>query len=505
MLRRIDNFLDGIPMYRLVHNELIILLSVAGIFGFFHILPYNPISILISACFLVAVCVTSNNVFAFVWKAPVNGESSYVTALILALIIKPINSYHDLPLLFWAGVLAIASKYILSIKKKHIFNPVAIAVVGTSLVLGQSASWWVGTAAMLPFVLLCGLFIIRKIQREDMVTTFFLVALTCIGLFAVVRGQDIITIFKQVLLDSPFFFFGFVMFTEPLTTPPTKRLQLIYAILVGILFSPQIHLGTFYTTPEIVLCLGNVYSYLVSPKQKLLLRLKEKTRIGQSMIDFIFTPSEKLLFSPGQYLEWTLPHKPVDSRGHRRYFTIASSPTEQTIRLGVKFYPEGSTFKKNLAQLTSQNSVVAGQLTGDFTLPKNKKQKLVFLAGGIGITPYRSMIKYLLDIEEKRDIVLLYSNKLQEDILYKDVFEKAETMGIKTIYTLTDIDSIPSDWKGQKGRVDEKMIRKEIPDWNERIFYLSGPHQMVTGFEDVLKAMGVPKKQIKKDFFPGFV
>lgn len=506
MLKLLDRFLDGTTMYRLLHFELIGLLSVAGILGFFGILPFSPIAIALSACFLVAVCVSINRVFAYIWKAPINGESAYITALILALILSPMRSYHDLPLFLWAGILAMASKYILAIKKKHLFNPAAVAVILVSIILGQSASWWVGTAWMLPFVLVCGFLLTKKIQREEMVTTFFLVALGTVGIFAAVKGQDIITLFKQVILDSPLFFFGFVMFTEPLTTPATRTLQLAYGILVGFLFSPQIHLGSLYTRPEIALVLGNIFSYIVNPKQKLLLILKEKIQIGQDTVDFIFTPSEKLVFSPGQYLEWTLPQKKVDSRGHRRYFTIASSPTEDTIHLGIKFYPNGSTFKKTLQELAGKSTISAGQLAGDFTLPKERDKKLVFMAGGIGITPYRSMIKYLLDKKEKRDIVLIYSNKVEGDIAYKDVLKGAEKeLGIRTIYTLTDTENMPKDWKGNKGRVDAKMIQKEIPDWKERYFYLSGSHPMVSGFEEELKEMGVEKSHIKKDFFPGYV
>ena len=94
--------------------------------------------------------------------------------------------------------------------------------------------------------------------------------------------------------------------------------------------------------------------------------------------------------------------------------------------MGVKFYDKPSTYKKTLISLNNGGIVVAGQLAGDFTLPEEKDKKLVFIAGGIGVTPFRSMIKYLVDNNEKRDIVIFYSNKRFNDIAYKDIFDQAE-------------------------------------------------------------------------------
>jgi len=208
-------------------------------------------------------------------------------------------------------------------------------------------------------------------------------------------------------------------------------------------------------------------------------------------------------------MEWTFAHKKPDNRGNRRYFTLASSPTELTVRIGLKFYPEMSSYKQNLLSMKQNDIIVASQRAGDFTLSRNKKQKLVFIAGGIGITPFRSMLKYLLDtnnLKERRDIVLFYSNKKIEDVAYTDVLDYAyETLGIKTVYTLTDTESLPTNWLGEKGFIDANMIRKYVPDFMERKFYISGPHMMVATFEKMLRDMGIKSSSIKIDFFPGFV
>ena len=215
---------------------------------------------------------------------------------------------------------------------------------------------------------------------------------------------------------------------------------------------------------------------------------------------------KKINFLPGQYLEWTLGFKNPDSRGNRRYFTIASSPTENFLRIGVKIYPNASSFKKNLISFKTGDKILAGNLSGDFVLPKNKNQKLVFMAGGIGITPFRSMVKYLLDKNQKLSIIIFYSNKNQKEIVYKNIFDDAEKkLGIKTIYTLTDLENIPKNWNGEKGRVNGEMIRKNVPDYKEALYYLSGPYSLVVGFEELLYKMGIKSKNIKKDFFPGYV
>ncbi len=100
-------------------------------------------------------------------------------------------------------------------------------------------------------------------------------------------------------------------------------------MLTGALFVPQLHIGALYSTPELALAVGNVFSWLVSPKQRVTLTLKRKARVAPSVVDFYFAPSQRLAFTPGQYLECTLAHPSADARGVRRYFTIASSPTER--------------------------------------------------------------------------------------------------------------------------------------------------------------------------------
>lgn len=495
-------------MYRLVLYCLTAWIIIALILSAFGLLSFSPLALLYSTLIILIVSWITNELFARVWKTHANVESIYITAFILVCLITPpsAGSYVSiLPFLIWASILSMSSKYILAISKKHLFNPAAIALVITALFIGESATWWIGTLYMLPFVLLGGLLIVRKIKRFDLFLPFFGAAIitilattnTQIGL-----GDSLLRIFA----NTPIVFFATVMLTEPLTTPPARTMRIIYGIIVGILFSPNIHIGSIYSTPELALVIGNIFSWLASPKAKYLLRLKRKDSIALLTGEFAFETDRPLPFVPGQYLEWTLSHKDPDSRGDRRYLTIASSPTEKDIKIGIKFDPKrSSSFKKALAHMEAGETILAGQLSGEFTMPKDQSVKLCFIAGGIGITPFRSMIAYLLDSDEKRDVILMYSAKEESELSYLDLWEDArKSIGLKTVLTVSSKETIRSDWPGCVGFINEEMIRREVPDYMERMFFVSGPHSLVTAIESCLKKMSVPKKNIKTDYFPGF-
>lgn len=504
MIAAIDNALNRVTMYRLTLYYLIGLLGVAVALSSAGFLPYDPYALLFTIGFEIAACWATNLIFAKAFGAPTNAESFYISALILALIITPIQSIHEIGFLVWSAVWAMASKYILAINKKHLFNPAAFAVALTALTINQTASWWVGSAPMLPFVLIGGLLLVRKLRRRALVTSFVLTALATILLFSLASGEGMLAALQQTVLYSPLLFLAFVILTEPLTTPPTRRLQILYGALVGLLFSPQFHIGGFYTTPELAIVIGNIFSYLVSPKAKLLLVLKEKLQIGPDIYEFVFAPARPLAFAPGQYMEWTLAHRAPDSRGNRRYFTLASSPTEPELRLGVKFYRSSSTFKQALLGLGPEGEIVAAQLAGDFVLPDDPAQKCVFIAGGIGITPFRSMLKYLLDTRQPRPIVLFYSNRSADDIVYGDVLERAEReLGVRTIHMVTDPSKLPAGREGRAGYVTPQLIQEVIPDYTSCMFYISGRAEMVEAYRAMLIGMQIKSSQIKTDRFSG--
>ena len=489
-MQSIDDSLSGITMYRLMLYYLIFLVSVASILSFLKILPYNGLDILLEAVYLVAICWIANKVFSRLFKVKTNLESTYITALILTLIMGPNSPLDNYLPLAAAAVLAIASKYLIAPRKKHIFNPAGFGALAAGVLLGFGASWWVGSQEMFPFILVGGLLVLKKIRRFKMTGVFLLITLV-ISLMT----SPSLTGLKDLLLISPIIFFACVMLPEPLTSPYKSNYQLIYASLVAVLFNIYGRFLTAVPFPlELALLSGNVFSYMVTPAFNQLLELKEKKKLTHDVIAFQFEPMAKFDFKPGQYLEWTLSHPNPDSRGVRRFFTISSSPTEDFVMLTSKFYEKPSTFKQTLQKLEPGDEIGAAHLSGEFILPEDTEKKLVFIAGGIGVTPFRSMVKWLIDNREKRDIVLLFSNKTEQDQVFKDIFDAAKELGVRTVYVNTDKDEY----------IDEKMIKKEMPDWQERLFYVSGPQPMVLAMEEMFEDMGIQKSHIRVDYFPGY-
>ncbi len=150
------------------------------------------------------------------------------------------------------------------------------------------------------------------------------------------------------------------------------------------------------------------------------------------------------------------------------------------------------------------DEIMAGQLTGDFTLPRNLNQPLVFIAGGIGITPYRSMVKYLLDIHQPRPITLFYGALTVNSFAYREVFDQAEReLGIHTIYIAEKAENRLPGWVRLVGLITPEMIQTYAPNYRKSIFYISGPHVMVNSVNDILHKLNIPRHQIKMDFFAG--
>jgi glycine betaine catabolism B len=307
--------------------------------------------------------------------------------------------------------------------------------------------------------------------------------------------------FTQTLLYSPLLFAGFAMLTEPLTAPAALKPSLIFGAIVGALSSPNVHYGEFYFTPELAFLVGNAFAWAVSPKHRFKLTLERIEKQAHGCFDYVFKPHKPVSFKAGQYFDWTLNVAKPDDRGNRRAFTIASSPSENELRLGVKFYAKPSAFKQELLQMKPGDVVFASQLAGEFVLPKSINAKLAFIAGGIGVTPFRSMVQHMIDNKDYRSTVLLYGNNRMNEIAYSDVFEKAASvLDFRTIYAVAEDAALNM----HNGFIDAALIKREMPDFRERLFYISGPRGMVVKFQKTLKELGIAKSRIKTDFFPGF-
>ena len=213
---------------------------------------------------------------------------------------------------------------------------------------------------------------------------------------------------------------------------------------------------------------------------------------ASDVFSFVFTPERPLRWQAGQYLHYILNHPQPDDRGVERYFSIASAPHEKEVILTTRFAPKGSSFKKALKALKPGEAIEVREKGGDFTLDQRRKT-FVFIAGGIGITPFRAI---LLDLDRHRkplNVQLLYANR-DNDFPYRKELET-----LRKRHPEFRIDYVVSPH-----RIDEKTIPKLVAEMEKPMFYVSGPEPMVETLDKILKKLGVSKKRLKNDFFPGY-
>lgn len=487
-------------MYQLTLKGLFVVVGWSMLLSLFGFLSYSIWSFLASFFLITILGYTVNELFGKILNLPLNPESSSITCLILYCILPPITTFEEAGVSAVAVLAAMASKYFIVWRGKHVFNPAAFGAALIALMLGVGATWWVGSLEMLPIVLPLGFLIVRKIHRFPMVLTF--IAASLVSIMTTVVSQGAIPLTPEaigmgivsIFASWPILFLGTIMLTEPLTAPATRNLQMVYAGITGLIFGSSFHLGPLYASPEIALLVANIFSAAINPTPRLILKLKERVQITPDTYHFSFETPKALAYASGQYMEWTLSHENPDVRGSRRYFTVASAPSESVLSIGVKIQEKSSSFKKALLALKPGERIVAAQLAGDFTLPKDEGKRLVFIAGGIGITPFRSMVQHFVNRGEKRNTVLFYAANTESDFAYKPLFEKAREVGLKTVY-------LPKDTAGY---LTPERIKEEVPDFSERMFYLSGPNAMVHAYKDLLSKLGVSQRNIVTDYFPGF-
>lgn len=471
-------------MYALVLYCLSGLVGLAFVFSLLGLLPYSFWSLAGSLAVLSVIGFVLKYGLSWIYRLPVNFESSLITTLILFFILAPptdFNSYLGLGV----GVLAaLVSKYVINWRGAHIFNPAAIGALVASLTGLTSAAWWVATPVLLPFVLLVGLLLLRKTRQFSL---FFAFAIPAICLIALNGFTPL-----QALTSYPLIFLGVIMLTEPATMPSRFNMRLVYGVIVGLVFGASLNFGFISTSPHLALLIGNLFAFAVSVRAGQLLRLVERRQLSPSTYEFAFASSSKINYKAGQYLAWTLDKVKFDLRANRRSFTIASSPHEKHLKLGIKFYEPSSQFKKRLLNLKKGDGIHVSALSGDFVLPTDTNKKLLFIGGGIGVTPFRSMIKDIALTKQKRDITLFYFAAGEQEVLYKDVWQEAAAYGVKMIpFT-------------NKERLDKDLLHKHAADFKGRDFYLSGPPFMVRGYKKVLQDLGVSANNIHTDYFSGY-
>ncbi len=496
MIAYFNNYLDRTPMYRVVLWSLVgiwILAlwgSVIGQIGF------GWWEILVSTFVILTTALLVSYVCGLITGVAAQHESSLITGLILVFLLMPSTTVLDLFSMVAVTMLAISSKYVLVINRQHVVNPVVAGLVIGSFFGYASGAWWVASSFLFLPILLLGSLVVVKVRKVPMVLTFILVSFVTYASQSSLSEALTFESITRFLWSYPTLFLGFFMLTEPFTTPPQKHLQYLYAAMVGFLANTAWLSSVLVMTPELALLLANVVFFATTLRQKLQLSLLSIREVSPKIFEFSFKKPTAMQFAEGQYMEWMLPHKASDSRGVRRYFTITSSALESTIRLTFKLPEQASSFKKAMVNLSIGDKVIASQRAGDFVLPKVTTQKIGWIAGGIGVTPFVSQANYLSMAKEQRDIAMLYAVSSRDDLAYQADLEAVA----KTVYVLSKGEAGPNT---ETGFINEAIINKHFPDYLERVWYISGPPPMVKAVTTVLRSMKVPKRKIKRDFFPG--
>ena len=237
---------------------------------------------------------------------------------------------------------------------------------------------------------------------------------------------------------------------------------------------------------------------------------------GTDIMSFRFSRSDnqvQLNYRAGQYSVVDLGTR-EDPKGPTRSFTIASSPTEKNGIL-ITTRIRDTPFKQKLSRLDIGSLVKITAPVGNFTLPNDYSNPVVFLSGGIGVTPFRSMIKYATDKQLPIKITMFDSNRNQENILYKDEFDswKKINKNLKIIYTIAGADAetrssaADSVWQGEKGLIDKAMLTRHLSkdELDNSTFYICGPPAMLSAMQKLLsEQIGISNDKIKIEAFTGY-
>jgi len=213
---------------------------------------------------------------------------------------------------------------------------------------------------------------------------------------------------------------------------------------------------------------------------------------------FRFPRPKDLNYKAGQFLYITIES---DQEEMSKHFSFSSSPTEREhIEFTKKF--TDSEFSAALRQIRPGDWARIDAPFGKFTF-EGEHPKIGMLAGGIGITPLVSMCKYCTDMKMKTKITLLYGCRTESDTAFKQELEtmQLQNSSLKVVFVLSEPDA---NWKGRKGIIGSDLVKEEIPDYKERVFYTCGPPPMVEGMEKLIESLGLHKTQLRREYFAGY-
>ena len=234
-------------------------------------------------------------------------------------------------------------------------------------------------------------------------------------------------------------------------------------------------------------------------------RLLNKEEVAESTMAFRFEKPESMTYVAGQYLHWDIVDPPeTDDQGTMRAFTLASAPYESTIMATTRI--RDSAYKRDLMAMEIGDEVELDEPQGELVLHDDAERAAVFVTGGIGITPVRSMVLQSLHDNSGHPLHIFFSNKTPQDAAFLD--ELASVAGssdrVTFVPTMTAVEDTDTQWSGERGHIDAEMLDRYVPDLDAATYYVSGPADMIESMQDMLRSAGVKDQDIRSEEFPGY-
>ncbi len=235
------------------------------------------------------------------------------------------------------------------------------------------------------------------------------------------------------------------------------------------------------------------------------IKLKSKEDVASGTMAFHFEKPKDFVYKAGQFADYTLINpSQTDAEGNTRGFTIACAPYQDDIMFTTRM--RDTAFKREIKEMSIGTEVTFDAPYGSFILHNNTSVPAVFLTGGIGITPVRSILLQATHDAAPHQIFVFYSNKTPKDAAFlTELFSLTElNKNITFVPSMTDMENSEQEWDGERGFFTKEMLQKHIIDLQKPIYYLSGPKVMVAAVRKTLNEAGVDDDNIRTEEFSGY-
>lgn len=233
--------------------------------------------------------------------------------------------------------------------------------------------------------------------------------------------------------------------------------------------------------------------------------LNGREEVAEGTMAFRFTKPAGFSFKPGQAVDIALIDPPAEANSTHRLLSLVSAPFEEELAVATRMR-DGSAFKRALKALPLNAKIRLKGPLGVMTLHEDRSRAAAFIAGGIGITPFMSMLRQAAHNRLAQRLFLLYSNRRPEDAAFLAELQGLERQNgnFRLLATMTDMDKSASAWHGARGMVNEETVKRFVGDAVAPIYYLAGPPVMVDAMTGVLSRAGVRDEDVRSEEFYGY-